>query len=158
MHLREARIQHPPLTPVPMKISKFFTPLLLVLLLSSCIFEGSGTERAYTPAELLGKWNQIEDMQNAERPKIESLQFVNDSVVEVTLIEKGGKRKVTGTWATKYSKKLLPGVSFESDVRISFMSSHKNSHLLLLMLQEKKDKLLMTTMSYTFQKEKPLTN
>ncbi len=129
-----------------------------MLLLSSCSFHDSGTGREYTPAELMGKWNQVEDIKKAEMPKIESFQFVNDSVVELTLIDKTGKRKVKGTWATKYSKKLMPGVSFESDVRISFMTSHNSSQLLLLMLHEKKDKLLMTSLNNTFQKEKPISN
>lgn len=134
-------------------MSKLFTPLLCTLLLSNCSFHDSGSGREYTPAELMGKWNQVEDIKKAEMPKIESFQFVNDSVVELTLIDKAGKRKVKGTWATHYSKKLMPGVSFESDVRISFMTSHNSTQLLLLMLHEKKDKLLMTSLNNTFQKE-----
>jgi hypothetical protein len=79
--------------------------------------------------------------------------LINDSAAEVQLIDTTGVRKVNAKWEKAYKKEIKSFIKFESDIKISFLTSERSSQTLLLQLVEENKKMVMTTYSYKFEKE-----
>lgn len=131
--------------------------IVLLFLLTFCIHPRSekSRDRDYTSAELIGKWKQVDaDLTPSDSsPKIGYIQLINDSVAEVQLLDTSGARKVNAKWESGYKKEFKLGIGFESDIKISFPTSDRSSHTLLLQLEEENNRMVMTTYSYKFEKE-----
>lgn len=104
----------------------------------------------------MGKWNRAylyESLLESDT-KIEFIQFVNDSIAEVQIIDSTGEKKISGTWNNKFEKRIgKTGIKIESDIRITYFIDEQHTHILLLSLTDKNGELIMYAENYEFQKE-----
>lgn len=141
-----------------MKHLKSIVLIGLIPILTFCTFQSSenNSERSYTSAELLGKWNRSYSFKSLLETdvKIESIHFVNDSIAELQINNSTGERKITGTWEKNFEKGIgKTGIKINSDIRITYFLDENHPYMLLLSLSEKKGELIMFAGNYTFQKE-----
>lgn len=141
-----------------MKQLKNIALINLLLFFTFCTNQRSeiSRDRNYTSDELIGKWKQVstDNPLNDTKLKIESIQFVNDSVAEVQILESTGVRKVFGKWEKGFKKGIkLLDISFESDIKLSFSPEDNNFYNLVFLLGEENKKTIMTAYPYKFEKE-----
>lgn len=141
-----------------MKHLKSTALIVLIPLLTFCTNQKSenSSDRIYTSAELLGKWNRDypDKSLNDQDIEIESIQLVNDSIAEVQINDSTGVRKVLGTWRNKFEKEIgKTGIKIESDIHIAYFLDDNHLHTLLLKLGGKNNNLIMSDGNNKFKKE-----
>jgi len=142
-----------------MKSRKVILPII-ILILFYVLYPDKKSEKIiekdFTITELLGTWNRIESKESLKdkNPKIESIQFVNDSVAEIKLIDSNEKRIVIGKWKKEFEKDYKKiNLEVKSDIQIIYYPKKNHKVVLLLKTTEENKKAIITGYKMKFEKE-----
>ncbi len=131
----------------------FLIILLLVIIAFSKnnrreIREESTEVVVFSSAEFIGKWDNalVGKTKKDNGSLIQSIEFVNDSIVSIQFIDSTGIKTVNGEWETEFQKEMNRWVKleFKADVKISYMSDKSHLNYLLLKLKKKNEKVVLT--------------
>lgn len=138
-----------------------FKTFLFILFIPFFIFcmpqkSNDRQNQTMTTANLLGKWNQINKIKTKQEvsPKVEFFQLINDSVVDIQLVDSAGRRKVTGKWENGFTQQIgATNIEFHGDIKITYDLNDKHRYILALKLSEDNGKTIMLANNYKFEKE-----
>ena len=142
-----------------MKSRKIILPIVILILFLIFYPEKKPEkiiEKNLTITELLGKWNRIETSESNKDKKatIESIQFVNDSVAKVQLIDSNENRIVIGKWKKEFEKDYEKlNLEVKSDIQIIYYPKKNHKAILLLKTTEENKKAIITGYKMKFEKE-----
>lgn len=143
---------------IPMKklISIIFCFTLFFIL--SCTHQNSDSRQnaKISGADLFGKWKQvstIKSLTNSES-RIDFFHIINDSTVDVHVVDSTGNRKFTGKWESEFVKNIsFTQIEIKSDVIITYTKPDGHLRILSLVLEEKNGKTILLAHNYRFEKE-----
>ncbi|WP_167619701.1 hypothetical protein [Maribellus sediminis] len=140
---------------------KNFKTSLFILVIPFFIFcmpqkNDDKQNQTISTANLLGKWNQINKIKLKQEvsPKVEFFQLLNDSVVDIQLVDSAGRRKVTGKWENGFTQQIASSnIEFRGDIKITYNLNDNHRNILVLKLSEDNGKTIMLANNYKFEKE-----
>ena len=141
-----------------MKIIKTFLFVLVIPFFVFCTPQKTDNRqnKNITTANLLGKWNQVNKNKSLEEsnPKVEFFQIMNDSIVDIQIVDSTGKRKITGKWKNGFAQKIgSTKIEIKSDIIIIYNLNDNHRYILSLKLSEENGKIIMLANNYKFEKE-----
>ncbi len=109
-----------------------------------------------TTANLIGKWNQVNKPKSSEvsNPKVEYFQILNDSIVDIQIVDSNERKIITGKWENGFSQKI-GSTKFEinGDIKITYDLTDNHRYILALKLSVENGKTIMLANKYKFEKE-----
>jgi len=109
-----------------------------------------------TTANLIGKWNQVNKLKSSEvsNPKVEYFQILNDSIVDIQIVDSNERKIITGKWENGFLQKIGSiKIEINGDIKITYDLTDNHRYILALKLSEENGKTIMLAGKYKFEKE-----
>lgn len=140
---------------------KNFKTFLFVLVIPFFIFwtpqkTDIRQDKNITSADLVGKWNQVNNIESLEEltPKVEFFQIINDSVVNIQIVDSAGRRRITGKWENGFNQKIgSKEIEINGHIKIACNLTDNHRYVLALKLSEDNGETVMLASKYKFEKE-----
>ena len=135
--------------------------LLFVLAIPLLIFcspqkTNNRQNKDVTTASLIGKWNQVNKLKSSEvsNPQVEYFQILNDSIVDIQIVDSNKRKKITGIWENGFNQKIgSTKIEISGDIKITYDLPDNHRYILALKLSEDNGKTIMLANKYKFEKE-----
>jgi hypothetical protein len=113
-------------------------------------------DKNVTTARLIGRWNQVNKLKSSEvsNPEVEYFQILNDSIVDIQIVDSNKRKKITGKWENGFNQKIgSTKITISGDIKITYDLTDNHRYILTLKLSEDNGKTIMSANKYKFEKE-----
>lgn len=143
---------------INMKKTRTYLLLLVFPFLIFCTTEKNNEkqDKKITTVSLLGKWNQVNKLKTSEVSSliVEHFQILNDSIVDIQIVDSNERKTITGKWENGFSQKIgSTKIEVTRDIKITCDLTDNHRYILALKMSEENGKTIMLANNYKFKKE-----